>query len=122
MLPTIFLGYLAIRTAETEKLVVWEKLKESYISLANAVSDELDEMLASAELDFQGSVYALTSHDRRSMRQLSYQLEDRHKAIGQIFFLDASGEVIFPEDPRRKLQEAVTESRAPFQKEDDVFE
>ena len=122
MLPTIFLGYLAIRTAETERLVVWEKLKESYTSLANAVSDELDEMLASAELDFQDSVYSLTSHDRSSMRELSYQLEDRHKAIGQVFFLDASGGVIFPEDPRRELQEAVIESRAPFQQEDDVFE
>ena len=105
MLPTIVLGYLAIRTAETERLVVWEKLEESYTSLANVVSDQLDNMLSSAENDFRDSVSALTSHDKGSLRQLSEQLESKHGVIGQVFFLDTSGEMVFPEDPRKRGRE-----------------
>lgn len=122
MLPTIFLGYLAVRTAETEKLVIWEKLKESYTSLANAISDELDDLLASAEMDFQDSVYALTSYDDKDLRRLSYRLEDTHKVMGQVFFLNDSGAVIFPEDPRKKAQKIAAESKAPSQQEEDIFE
>ncbi|MFC1719483.1 ATP-binding protein, partial [Candidatus Poribacteria bacterium] len=90
-------------------------------SRANEISDELDDMLASAEMDFQDSVYALDANDKRSLRRFSYQIEDRHKVIGQVFFLSDSGEVIFPEDPRR-AQEVATESEAPAQQEDDVFQ
>jgi len=122
MLPTIFLGYLAVRTAETEKLVIWEKLKESYTSLANAISYELDDVLASAEIDFQNSVYALISYDEKDLRRLSYRLEDTHKVMGQVFFLNASGVVIFPEDPRKKAQKIAAEPKAPSQQEKDVFE
>ena len=39
MLPTIFLGYLAIRTAETERLVVWEKLKETGTQVEQVAED-----------------------------------------------------------------------------------
>ena len=80
MLPTIILGYLAIRTAETERVVVWEKLKEIYTSLANVASDRLDDMLSSAENDFRDSISALTAYDKSSLRQLSDQLESKHGA------------------------------------------
>ena len=122
MLPTIFLGYLAVRTAETEKLVIWEKLKESYTSLANAISDELDDVLASAEMDFQDSISALTSYGDKDFRRLSYRLEDTHKVMEQVFFLNDSGLVIFPEDPRKKAQKIATEPKVPSQQEKDVFE
>ena len=103
MLPTILLGYMAIRTAETERLVVWEKLKESYTSLANLVSDQLDNMLSSAENDFRDSVSALTACDESNLQQLTDHLESRHGVIGQIFFLSRSGEMVFPEDPLEKI-------------------
>ncbi len=118
MLPTIFLGYLAIRTAETEKLVVWERLKESYTSLANVVSDQLDDMLSSAESDFRDSVFALPAHDQDSLRRLSHQLEDEHGVMGQIFFLNASGGMIFPENPRRRRRDVGTRREG----EKDIFE
>lgn len=122
MLPTIILGYLAIRTAETERVVVWEKLKESYTSLASVVSDHLDNMLSSAENDFRDSVSVLTSHDKSSLRQLSEQLESKHEVIGQVFFLNTSGEMIFPEDPRRKHQNIGARHAVPDQRERDIFE
>jgi signal transduction histidine kinase/tetratricopeptide (TPR) repeat protein len=119
MLPTIILGYLAIRTAETERVAVWEKLKESYTSLANIVSDQLDNMLSSAENDFRDSVSALPSHDKDSLQRLSDQLEGKHGVIHQVFFLNASGEMVFPEDPRKAREQGSREARG---RERDIFE
>lgn len=104
MLPTIVLGYLAVRTAETEKLVVWEKLEKSYTSLAGAISDELDDILSTAEGDFQNSLSTLPNYDRDTLKRLSYQIGDRHNVIGQAFFLHADGSIIFPEDPEGRRQ------------------
>ncbi len=122
MLPTIFLGYLAIRTAETERLVVWEKLGESYTSLADAISNELDDILSAAEDDLQNSLYALPAYNKMALRRLAYRLESRHEVIGQVFFLDASGAIIFPEDPRKEWQKAEAVSGKPAQEEKDTFQ
>ena len=118
MLPTIVLGYLAIRTAETEKLVVLERLKESYTSIAKLASDHLEFVLSSAEGDFRSSVSALTEYDKDALQGLSYQLENAHGAIGQVFFLDTSGRMIFPENPRKEKQDNTT----PDQEEKDIFD
>ena len=122
MLPTIFLGYLAIRTAETERLVVWEKLKESYTSLANAISNELDDILSIAEDDLQNSLYALPSYDKRTLQRLAYGLESRHKVIEQVFFLDASGAIIFPEDPRKERRKSESSSKDVSQEDKETFQ
>jgi signal transduction histidine kinase len=120
MLPTIVLGYLAIRTAETEKLVVWERLKESYTSIANMASDHLEYVLSLAEGDFRGSVSALTDYDKDALQRLSHQLENEHGVISQVFFVNASGKMIFPEDPRRMQQNDRNASLS--QEEKDIFE
>ncbi len=124
MLPTILLGYLAIRTAETEKLVVWEKLKESYTSLANGLSNQLDDTLYSAESDFRHSVSALTTYDRDILQRSARQLEDEHGVIGHVFFLNSSGDMIFPEDPRGKRRdvEAMAELSESQRRDKDIFE
>ena len=123
MLPTMFLGYLAIRTEETERLVVWEKLKESYTSLANVVSDQLDNMLSYAENDFRDSISALSTHDKDSLQQLSYQLSGKHRIMGPVFFLNASGKMVFPEDPQTRQRDDVgAEYAVPDQEEKDIFE
>jgi len=120
MLPTIVLGYLAIRTAETEKLVVWERLKESYTSIANMASDHLEYVLSLAEGDFRGSVSALTDYDKNALKRLSHQLESEHGVIGQVFFVNASGKMMFPEDPRKMQQNDRNASLS--QEEKDIFE
>ncbi len=120
MLPTIVLGYLAIRTAETEKLVVWERLKESYTSIANMASDHLEYVLSLAEGDFRGSVSALTDYDKNALKRLSHQLENEHGVISQVFFVNASGKMIFPEDPRKMQQNDRNASLS--QEEKDIFE
>lgn len=120
MLPTIVLGYLAIRTAESEKLVVWERLKVSYTSIANLASDHLEYVLSSAEGDFRSSVSALTDYDKDALQRLSQQLESEHGVIGQVFFVNASGKIIFPEDPRKMQQNDRNASLS--QEEKDIFE
>ena len=122
MIPTIVLGYLAIRTAETERLLVWEKLEESYTSLADAISNELDDMLSAAEDDLQNSLNALPAYNKRTLRRLAHRLESRHEVIGQVFFLNASGSIIFPEDPRKEWQKTEAAYEKPAQEEKDTFQ
>ncbi len=124
MLPTIVLGYLAIRTAETERLLVWEQLKESYTSLASLVSDYLDNMLYSAENDFRDSLSLASSYSKSDLEQLSRMIQNRHGVIGQTFFLDSSGRMIFPEEPRGKWSDASSADRyvIPSEKDEEIFE
>jgi len=118
MLPTIVLGYLAIRTAETEKLIVWEQLKESYTSLANLVSDHLDNMLYSAENDFRDSLSLLPSYSKSDLEHLSRRIQSRHGVIGQTFFLNSAGSMIFPEDDVSAADRYVV----PGEKDEEIFE
>lgn len=124
MLPTIVLGYLAIRTAETERLLVWEQLKESYTSLANLVSDYLDNILYSAENDFRDTLSLAPSYSKSDLEQLSRMVQNRHSVIGQTFFLNSAGKMIFPEDPQGKWSDASSANQyvIPSEKDEEIFE
>jgi signal transduction histidine kinase len=122
MLPTIILGYLAIRTAETEKLVVWEKLRDSYKSLASLVSDQLENMLLASENDFQNSVLSINSYDKDSLQEVAEKIESRNPVVGHVFFLDSSGEMIFPEDPGSQYEEIKPRIADPSREETDMFQ
>jgi signal transduction histidine kinase len=124
MLPTIVLGYLAIRTAETERLLVWEQLKESYTSLASLVSDYLDNMLYSAEDDFRDSLSLAPSYSKSDLEQLSRMIQNRHGVIGQTFFLNSAGRMIFPEDPQGKWGDASSADQyvIPSERDEEIFE
>ncbi|MBD3182170.1 hypothetical protein GF312_07755 [Candidatus Poribacteria bacterium] len=99
MLPTIILGYLAVRTSETERLVLWEELKESYTSLANAVVDQVDNMLSSAERDIMNLLEDVEVYSADEIYALSSSVKASHPVISQLFLLNNAGQLIYPLNP-----------------------
>ncbi len=94
IIPSGFLGFLGFNSIEDRGL----KLKENYRGLVQLLKDKLEGSLLSLEKSFlQDITSQYWDQDVNTIQHQLDQTQEQHPFIGDIFIMDAEGEMIHPD-------------------------